>query len=965
MAHTAGSTLRRFFLVCVGALLVFASAPLAHAACSYPTFVGHRFGGWFEHCPDATPLSAYIYALASPTTVNTNDLDIVCESADSSNASSISCAPEAGLPGDGRVTLSFDWSLPAANGCPLPYGGVAGGTGRLVTILAGDGGSSLLTSVDFSNDVAAYAVDAAERVAGATLVPLDCGAPGTQVVSLDAITVVGGAVQASLTLHAPVVFSDCDPGTAGDILGTCPYGPATIPPSTLGRLYTLVTPCPEAGGGPGLALNGWTLAGDPDAAGHVSIEAPAPTGGQCLYFGATFRLGGTESPAIAGFVRHPAAACHDADFDGVTDCAGDCDDANPEVHPGLAEVCDGLDNDCNGTIDDGGVCAAPCSAPGVVGSAVRVTTHDQDSGGSRVAMVRSADGYALTWFDFSQDPSLEAIRFVRLGATGTPMGSEVQVSSIQPLPETPGMVSIGDGFEMIWQAFVPTGANTGISSTHSTRLDALGQVGGADMSLANNTAGRYSIVSSGSALGVAWDDSRGLMFTRLDASGARIGSDVRLVPLWAGVDLLPSLVWNGSEYGLAWWAMNGSATLKFRRFDPTGLPVGTETSVWSEPSFNPNDDPHPELAWTGAGYAIVARSMVSGRSEIRFVRLGLDGAKLDDRLVTADAFDSEQPSLAWTGTEFGLAWVDHRDGSPQIYFSRLDTRGLKNGADLRVSDQTPYTRAPVLRWNGSGFGLAWVDTRNGPTEIYFARLGCDCVDDDGDGFTSCQECNDSSAAVHPGALEVCDGLDNDCNGMIDDGLGSFTCGTGACARTVAACIRGTHPICAEGLPKAELCDQVDNDCNGLVDDAAGVVDGDADGVADACDNCPGLRNSDQADLDHDGEGDLCDVNDGVIEVGAPSRDQVIWQHETGFGAFNVYRGSMSAFRATGQYTQDPAVVAGAARFCGQPTTSLTDAANPPLGDSFFYLVTGVGPAGESSLGTNSAGIARTNAHPCP
>lgn len=30
----------------------------------------------------------------------------------------------------------------------------------------------------------------------------------------------------------------------------------------------------------------------------------------------------------------------------------DCDDTNAAIHPGVAEICDGLDNDCNGSIDD-------------------------------------------------------------------------------------------------------------------------------------------------------------------------------------------------------------------------------------------------------------------------------------------------------------------------------------------------------------------------------------------------------------------------------------------------------------------------------------------------------------------------------------------------------------------------------------------------------------------------------------
>jgi hypothetical protein len=44
----------------------------------------------------------------------------------------------------------------------------------------------------------------------------------------------------------------------------------------------------------------------------------------------------------------------DEDQDGYTVSDGDCNDTDPLIHPNAAEVCDGMDNNCNNLLDEVG-----------------------------------------------------------------------------------------------------------------------------------------------------------------------------------------------------------------------------------------------------------------------------------------------------------------------------------------------------------------------------------------------------------------------------------------------------------------------------------------------------------------------------------------------------------------------------------------------------------------------------------
>jgi len=64
----------------------------------------------------------------------------------------------------------------------------------------------------------------------------------------------------------------------------------------------------------------------------------------------------------------------DADNDGLSACAGDCNNANAQVRPGLPEICDGLDNDCDGFTDNAPLPGNSAALAGTrVGVAARLT----------------------------------------------------------------------------------------------------------------------------------------------------------------------------------------------------------------------------------------------------------------------------------------------------------------------------------------------------------------------------------------------------------------------------------------------------------------------------------------------------------------------------------------------------------------------------------------------------------------
>ncbi|MFT5680896.1 MAG: hypothetical protein ACI8RZ_001802 [Myxococcota bacterium] len=128
------------------------------------------------------------------------------------------------------------------------------------------------------------------------------------------------------------------------------------------------------------------------------------------------------------------------------------------------------------------------------------------------------------------------------------------------------------------------------------------------------------------------------------------------------------------------------------------------------------------------------------------------------------------------------------------------------------------------------------------------------------------DCNDANSTINPGASEECDTLDNDCDSLIDDdddsldattaqtwygdtdsdGYGSTSLTTQTCLQPSGTVVDATDCDDTDSSVNpgaSEVCDSADNDCDTLIDDdddsldtttgTTFTIDGDGDGYGDA------------------------------------------------------------------------------------------------------------------------------------
>ncbi len=537
---------------------------------------------------------------------------------------------------------------------------------------------------------------------------------------------------------------------------------------------------------------------------------------------------------------------------GYTSDNTDCDDSNASVNPAEAEVCDFIDNNCDGNIDEGflhvtcyldadndnygnpnvsEVFCATCG-PGYVAD-----NTDCDDGNPLVypgAVISPINEMAYQICPGGSVPSGEGL------TADASYAIPVQYSSVLGTPIPDNDPNGANEVINVPQSFNVTGMTVDLQITHTWVGDLKATLTAPDGTTFVELFDRPGVPASNFGcqeddLSVTFDDNAILSaidfentcdvavptisgtfqsidllstFNGLNAQGDwtltisdNVGADLGTIDSW-------SLNFDGF-FGITWWdaPTGGNQVAAGSPFDPTSIPPangGVDPNVTGVYPYWAQFESFPSCA-------------TNERVQVDF-QIGI----IDDVVVINETC---------TGAADGTLTIEVTNPfGGQVGYS------IDGGANFQFGnvfqDLTPGTYNVLVKIFGGSELCETATTAEvlaGSTPTVWHK------DADGDGYsdgntqTSCtqptgyisnplvgNDCDDTDAAINPGATEICDGLDNDCDGVIPadetdaDGDGYMVCENDC---------DDTDPVVNPGA--TEICNGIDDDCDGDIDEGVG------------------------------------------------------------------------------------------------------------------------------------------------
>ena len=581
----------------------------------------------------------------------------------------------------------------------------------------------------------------------------------------------------------------------------------------------------------------------------------------------------------------------DADADGVTTCAGDCDDGNSTISPEAEEACDDVDNDCDALTDEGfdvdgdgwRTCDGDCDDDPVTGGGVNPAA-DETCDGVDNNCDGDIDEDALdvtTWyFDYDGDGFGDADFTDEACAEPAGYTSDSADCDDADAAINPDAVEVCDGLDNNCDGLAD-GDDATDQATWYVDADADGY-GDSSVSQEACDAPDGFVAAAGPGLEDCDDDP---------ATGSGVNP---------GATEVCDDIDNDCDVDID----EGTLGTYYADFDADGFgDAGAALDACEAPANYVPDDTDCD---DGNGATNPDADEVCD-SQDNDCDSAVDEDAADDATWyadadsdgygdAADAIDSCAQPLGYVASDTDCDDDPATGGGVNPAADEV-CDGLDNDCDTRIDEGT------LAVWyadsDADGFG-----------DAASSAEACEAPDGYTDNSDDCDDDAATGGGVNPDADEVCDAVDNNCDGDVDedsavdaptwyfdydsDGYGNPTLTAVACEEPANYTDRDDDCDDTDGATNpdaSEICDEADNDCDELVDEGAEsswYLDYDGDGYGDdtreviACDAptsdyVPDGGDCDDADEDFNpGEPEYCDDQDhdcdGAVDSDADGDD---------------------------------------------------------------------------------------------
>jgi hypothetical protein len=398
-------------------------------------------------------------------------------------------------------------------------------------------------------------------------------------------------------------------------------------------------------------------------------------------------------------------------------CGTDCDDTSPGVFPGNVELCDALDNDCDGVVDEdtelvpSGLAPTLVSPPEATRSWATGLAFDGESfGASMTSVIGRTQG-----------------QFQQLAVGGKLLGEPQRIARVNAEAYGGPLVWSGERYLTAYQ----DARQDGNYEIYFDLLNRKGQRLIEDLRVTNadDYSLRPSVLWTGAEGLLIWDDRRfegsgdgSVIFgQRVSLEGQLLGANLRLSPPGVRAENANAAL-SVDGVGIAFVALEAGNAPKLKFM--TASRSLEDGSALTDVAFDNPDG--PVVTPLNDAYVVTFHqdSGVIGPA-IYGVVIGKNGVARAPQSMTAGAPHARGNATYSYGNRFVMVWADDREGVYQLYAQTFDQKLSPLTPRQRITNGTTNTLGPILApASDGGLGVLYTDEGAGTERTFFTRLAC-------------------------------------------------------------------------------------------------------------------------------------------------------------------------------------------------------------------------------------------------